>query len=159
MVGGGLDLTFGGIADSVDSHRRAIYLPVDRSALYEMFSTFDYVETGNHLEQRPVTTVPNQALFLMNSALVHEQSRRLISQLPTHDPLLPLTDAGHLVNTLFERLYGRPVGAEECSTALEFVAAAELTMTHIPDPNERRQQAWAALARTLMAGNEFLYVP
>lgn len=159
LVGGGLDLTFGGIADSVDSHRRAIYLPVDRSALYEVFSTFDYVETGNHLEQRPVTTVPNQALFLMNSPLVHEQSRRLISQLPTHDPLLPLTDAGPVVNTLFERLYGRPVGAAECRTALEFVAAAELTMTHIPDPNERRQQAWAALARTLMAGNEFLYVP
>jgi len=90
---------------------------------------------------------------------VHEQARRLISDLPTRDPMQPLSDAGPVVNTLVERLYGRQAGTEECSTALEFIAAAELTMTHIPDSNERRQQAWAALARTLMAGNEFLYVP
>ena len=63
FVGGALDSSMGKMASGVDAKRRAIYLPVDRAAFYEMFSTFDYVETANHMERRPVTTVPNQALI------------------------------------------------------------------------------------------------
>jgi hypothetical protein len=73
-VGGGLDTTVGGKAPDVNANRRAVYLPINRAALYEMFSTFDYVETANHIEQRPTTTVPHQALFLLNSPIVHNQA-------------------------------------------------------------------------------------
>lgn len=158
FVGGGLDQTMGGMAGEVEAKRRAIYLPIDRSALYEMFSTFDYVETGNHIEQRPVTTVPNQALFLMNSPLVHEQARQLIERLPTSDPAVPIADCGSVVSTLTEHLYGRAAGEAEILGALQFLTQAEATLQEISDVRERRLQAWAALCRTLMAGNEFLFV-
>lgn len=158
FVGGGLDQTMGGMAGEVEAKRRAIYLPIDRSALYEMFSTFDYVETGNHIEQRPVTTVPNQALFLMNSPLVHEQARQLIERLPTSDPAVPIADCGSVVSTLTEHLYGRAAGEAEIAGALQFLTQAEATLQEISDVRERRLQAWAALCRTLMAGNEFLFV-
>jgi hypothetical protein len=158
FVGGGLDRTMGGIADHVEAKRRAIYLPVDRSALYEMFSTFDYVETANHIEQRPSTTVPNQALYLMNNSTVHEQARRLIEQLPTSDPSVPLSDLGSVVADLFQRLYGRLPNDHETRRAILFLEQSEQALSAVEDIRERRLKSWAALCRTLIAGNEFIYV-
>lgn len=158
FVGGGLDLTMGNAEGSVDAKRRALYLPVNRAALYEMFSTFDYVETANHIEQRPVTTVPNQALFLMNSTLVHEQSRKLIEQLPTTDPSVPLSDLGSVVSDLYQRLYARVPSDEEVKRSVRFLEQSEQALAAVADVRERRLQAWAALCRTLMAGNEFIFV-
>ena len=158
FVGGGLDLTIGGSVGDVNANRRALYLPVNRAALYEMFSTFDYVETANHIEQRPTTTVPNQALYLMNNSAVHEQSRRLIEQLPTSDPAVPLDDVGSVVSDLFERLYARQPNENEVGRSIEFLQQTEAALLDVADLRERRLQAWAALCRTLMAGNEFIYV-
>jgi len=158
FVGGGLDETMGNMAGGVDDKRRALYLPVDRAALYEMFSTFDYVETANHIEQRPVTTVPNQALFLMNSAMVHEQSRRLVEQLPTTDPSVPVQELGSVISALFERLYSRVPSDEEILRCVEFLNQSEQAFVSTTDARERRLQAWAALCRTLIASNEFVYI-
>ena len=163
FVGGGLDLTIGGTVGDVNANRRALYLPVNRAALYEMFSTFDYVETANHIEQRPTTTVPNQALYLMNNTAVHEQSRRLIEQLPTSDPAVlpgdvPLDDVGSVVSDLFERLYARRPNDNEVGRSIEFLKQTEAALLDVTNLRERRLQAWAALCRTLMAGNEFIYV-
>ena len=163
FVGGGLDLTIGGSVGDVNANRRALYLPVNRAALYEMFSTFDYVETANHIEQRPTTTVPNQALYLMNNSAIHEQSRRLIEQLPTSDPTVPLgdvplDDVGAVVSDLFERLYARKPNDDEVGRSIEFLKQTEAALLDVTDLRERRLQAWAALCRTLIAGNEFIYV-
>jgi hypothetical protein len=146
------------MAGGVDAKRRAIYLPVDRAAFYEMFSTFDYVETANHMERRPVTTVPNQALFLMNSPLVHESARSLVESLPIGDAGVPLDQAGNLVTELFRRLYARPATDAEAERAIRFLEQAEKSLTSVADLRERRLQAWATLARTFIAGNEFIYV-
>ena len=158
FVGGGLDETMGNMAGGVDANRRAIYLPVDRAALYEMFSTFDYVETANHIEQRPVTTVPNQALFLLNSTMVYEQSRRLIEQLPTTDPSVPVQDLVPVVSTIFEKLYSRQPSAEEISRCVAFLEQSEHAFASTTDVRERRLQAWSALCRTLIAANDFIFV-
>lgn len=157
-VGGGLDLTIGGTVSDVNANRRAIYLPVNRAALYEMFSTFDYVETANHIEQRPVTTVPNQALYLMNNNTVHQQARRLIEQLPTSDPSVPLPELGTVVSQLFERLYARLPDESEISRSIDFLQRTETALADVTDVRERRLQAWSALCRTLIAGNEFIFV-
>lgn len=119
-IGGSLDMTLGGKAADVEAPRRAVYLPINRSALYEMFSTFDYVETANHIEQRPTTTVPHQALFLLNSPMVHQQSETLARLvLSTHE------QEAARVEALFTRLYGRSPSPEEVARTLEFVSQAE----------------------------------
>lgn len=156
--GGGIDLTIGGAEVGVDSRRRALYLQVNRAALYEMFSTFDYVETANHIERRPTTTVPNQALFLMNSNLVHEQSRRLIENLPVSDPDVPFADSGRVISALFERLYARVPSEREITRSIQFLEDVSGDLQTISDVRERYLQSWATLCRTLMAANEFIYV-
>ena len=158
LTGGGLDRTSGGMAGSVDAPRRAIYLPIDRAALYEMFSTFDYVETAGHIEQRPATTVPNQALFLLNSSLVHEQSRRLAEGQGAADVGFPGAAAEELCSRLFDVIYGRPASMAERAEAMTFLQQLDSALSGVADERERRLQCWATLCRTLLAGNQFLFV-
>ncbi|MFN9035962.1 MAG: DUF1549 and DUF1553 domain-containing protein, partial [Planctomyces sp.] len=158
FIGGGLDRTPGGMAGSVDAPRRAIYLPIDRAALYEMFSTFDYVETAGHIEQRPATTVPNQALVLLNSSLVHEQSRRLAESQGGADVGFPAAAAEELASRMFEVIYGRAATPAERTEALMFLQQVDSSLSGVADERERRLQCWATLCRTLLAGNQFLFV-
>ena len=158
FTGGGLDRTLGGPPAGVEAPRRAVYLPIDRAALYEMFSTFDYVETAGHIEQRPTTIVPNQALFLLNSGLVHEQSRRLAEGQGGAETPFPSAAADELCSRLFEVLYGRPATAEERAEVTAFLQQIDQSLSGDADAGERRLQCWATLCRTLMAGNQFLFV-
>ncbi len=158
FVGGTLDSSMGKMASGVDAKRRAIYLPVDRAAFYEMFSTFDYVETANHMERRPVTTVPNQALFLMNSPLVHESARSLVETLPIGDVECSARSGWESGN--------RAISAVVCpaSHGLGSGARNSISGASREVARERRGSARTPasgvgpLSRTLIAGNEFIYV-
>jgi hypothetical protein len=153
FVGGGLDLKIGGKAPDVNANRRAIYLPVNRASLYEMFSTFDYVETANHIEQRPTTTVPHQALFLLNSPMVHAQATALAKELiDGHE------NPQSRIRTLFCTLYARQPTEAELNRSMLFIEDAESRLQSITDPLERASQAWAALCRSMIAANEFVYI-
>jgi len=147
-VGGELDRTIGGKAPNVGAKRRALYLPINRAALYEMFSTFDYVETANHIEKRPTTTVPHQALFLLNSPLVHEQAQRLAGEVVKQS-----SEPEARVDNLFQRLYARLPSDAERTRSLQFV---EVATERLENPNP--VDPWAALTRALMAANEFIYI-
>jgi hypothetical protein len=153
FMGGGLDVKMEGKAPDVNANRRAIYLPINRASLYEMFSTFDYVETANHIEQRPTTTVPHQALFLLNSPMVHNQSnavaKKLTAEFETPDARL---------RALFRMLYARQPTEAELNRSLHFLDTAAIQLEGVSDPLERSVQTWSALCRSLMAANEFVYI-
>ncbi|MFN8739344.1 MAG: DUF1549 domain-containing protein [Pirellula sp.] len=153
FMGGGLDVKMEGKAPDVNANRRAIYLPINRASLYEMFSTFDYVETANHIEQRPTTTVPHQALFLLNSPMVHNQAtavaKKVTAEFETPDARL---------RALFRMLYARQPTEAELNRSLHFLDTAAIQLEGVSDPLERSVQSWSALCRSLMAANEFVYI-
>lgn len=82
-VSGGLDLRAGGVPDDVDkepfSRRRTVYAFLDRQELAGLFRTFDYPNPDTSTAQRLATTVPQQALFLMNSPFAQEQARLTVA--------------------------------------------------------------------------------
>jgi hypothetical protein len=158
LAGGELDLTQGNIAPNTEAKRRAIYLPIDRSALYEMFSTFDYVETANHIEQRPATTVPQQALFIMNSSLVYQQSANMAAMILKEASFESPEGQRRMIEMAFERLYSRLPTDAEVVRSEQFLSDADQQLSRIADPVARKHQAFAGLCRSLMAGNEFLFV-
>ena len=133
------------------SNRRAVYLPVVRSGLYEMFGIFDYVDAGVHLPRRPVTTVPQQALFMLNSELAGRQAEALAKRLMAEVS----DDESARIGRAYELLYARPPTAEETSRGLAYLAAAPVAA---PDENAKRVAAWTSLCRVLFAANEFVYV-
>ena len=75
------------------SRRRSIYLPVVRSALFEVFTAFDFADPSTLNGQRDQTTVAPQALFMMNSEFVLSQSRSLAERLLTRSYLARRMDA------------------------------------------------------------------
>jgi hypothetical protein len=133
------------------TNRRSLYLPVVRSALYEAFQAFDFAEPTTIKGDRENTTIASQALFMMNSDLVDEQSSRLAARLAADHP----DDFAARVKTLYSRALGRLPAENEVARALGFVdryrAAAEDSATH-------DASAWQALCRVLLSSNEFLYV-
>ncbi len=158
FVGNQLDTQLFGAAAGTDAKRRAIYISINRAALYEMFSTFDYVETDNHIEQRPVTIVPSQALFMMNSPMVFESAKSLAGSVLSQSSSAPAADQTPLLNVVFEKLFARQAQPAEVERSLQFLQEAEQLLSNVPDAAERRLQTWAALCRSLMASNEFVYV-
>ncbi len=118
-VTGSLDPAIGG--RSIDllstATRRTIYAHVDRLNLAGVFTTFDFAQPEMSTPQRFETTVPTQALYLMNSPLVIEQARNLAAS----PDLAGLADDAQRVRWLYRRLFQRDPTAQDAKDALEFV--------------------------------------
>ncbi len=88
-VGGKLDKRLGGppvkqLAEP-NSTRRTIYSYIDRLNLPGLFRTFDFANPDATSPERSLTTVPQQALFFMNSPLVVEAARDLLARVEVAD--------------------------------------------------------------------------
>ena len=68
------------------SARRTLYGFIDRQNLDGLYRTFDFAVPDATSPRRFVTTVPQQALFLMNSPFLHEQARRMTGVVGLHGP-------------------------------------------------------------------------
>src|SRR5256886_17208455 len=80
-LAGKLDLKIGGLPVEIDTEpfatRRTIYALIERQNLPALFRTFDFANPDTSNQGRFHTTVPQQALFLMNSSFVIQQARSL----------------------------------------------------------------------------------
>ena len=105
----------------------------------------------------PVTTLPSQSLFLLNSQFVVEQSAHFAASLGG-DPASE-ADNGVRIRDAYRRAVGRdPLPAEVERTTLYLQAAdASLGMLE-PDRSKRRQRVWASFAQALFAASEFRYI-
>jgi hypothetical protein len=65
---------------NTNPNRRTVYAMIDRAALPEMFNTFDFANPEISTGERVLTTVPQQALFMMNSPFIAEQVRNLFAR-------------------------------------------------------------------------------
>jgi len=72
---------------TLDGNYRSVYLPIMRSFVPQILQTFDFAEPSMVKGSRDVTTVPTQALYLMNNPFVHRQSKNLARILMDKDGL------------------------------------------------------------------------
>ena len=122
-VSGAIDLKIGGhpqdILEEPFQPRRTIYGFIDRQNLPGMFRTFDLATPDSTSPQRFSTTVPQQALFLMNSPLVIEQVREVVERKEFKEQKNDEARIRYLYELFFQRL---PL-QEEIRQGIEFVAA------------------------------------
>ena len=120
-VSGSLDLKAGGIPDDLMKEpfakRRTVYGFIDRQNLPGMFRTFDYPNPDTTSAQRFATTVPQQALFMMNSPFVVEQARQLAAR---PEVSAAASDTGK-IEALYRVLYQRRPDNEELALAQGFL--------------------------------------
>ncbi|MCS7024113.1 MAG: DUF1553 domain-containing protein [Bryobacteraceae bacterium] len=136
-----------------DRNLRAVYLPVIRSAMYEVFSAFDLPDPSTPNGDRDATVVAPQALFMLNGSIVLKHSRLLAERILSDCG----SDSARGVRELYERAYSRPPSGKETDQALSFLAQMERAFAQKPEP-ERRLAAWQSLVKAVMASNEFIYV-
>ncbi|MFO0926942.1 MAG: PSD1 and planctomycete cytochrome C domain-containing protein [Gemmataceae bacterium] len=138
-----------------DSPRRAVYLPVVRNNLYDVFGLFDATDATVSSGDRATTTVATQALFAMNSDLIVSSADRLAGTLLGR---VDLDDRGR-AGLLYLKAYGRPPAGGEADRVTGAVAAfdAALTATE-PDATQRRRRAWAWVCHAVLSANEFITI-
>jgi hypothetical protein len=135
------------------SNHRSLYLPVVRDAVIDALEVFDFAEPSLVVTARDETNVPAQALYLMNSPFVLDQSRALarrILQSPRTSPRDRVLLAGH-------RVFGRNLQESEVRRALAFLAREALE----PGPSGRPngpETAWTLFSQSLFASAEFRYL-
>jgi hypothetical protein len=121
-----------------NGRHRSLYLPIARSIQPEMLAVFDFTDPSVVLGARETTIVPPQALYLMNSDFVSEQSAIMAKRV--------MSEAG------FERrfslacrlAYGREPFADEIAAARKL------------DHNDL--SSWTSICRALFASADFLFL-
>jgi hypothetical protein len=123
-----------------DSPRRTVYEFVDRANIDDVLINFDFATPDMVTGLRHTTTVPQQALFLMNSPIVIQLARRLVAM----PEFVDNPDEAGRLNFLYERIYQRPPSAEETELGLEFVNQTQLgdgSILEMPNDNDGIQKA------------------
>jgi hypothetical protein len=147
-VSGKLDLTSGGHAVDITapaSTRRTVYGYVDRQNLPDLFRAFDFASPDTSSPRRFYTTVPQQALFLMNSPFIIAQAKNLVERpafksAPTDQQRLHL---------LYQLSFQRDPSSEEIKWAREFLLAPAAAS---------RLNAWQKYAQVILMSNELVFV-
>jgi hypothetical protein len=96
---------------------RSIYLPLLRGVTPKSLEAFDPVTQSLVTGQREATTVPTQALFMLNSSFVLEQSLALAESVAANDK----KTADDSIADLYLRSMGRAPTAVEISRAHQFL--------------------------------------
>ncbi|MDX1982734.1 MAG: PSD1 and planctomycete cytochrome C domain-containing protein [Bryobacteraceae bacterium] len=125
------------------NRRRSIYIQVRRNFLTPMFLAFDYPLPVSTIGARGVSTVPSQALMMMNNEFVAQQAANWATR-----AIATGQDAARRVHGLFVDAYGRPPEEWETRESLGFVSSR---------PGGERQ-AWTDLCHVLLNSAEFVYV-
>ena len=146
LSSGRLDSTIGGksvdVFKSPFPTRRSLYAFIDRQNLPGTLRSFDFALPDTHAPQRFTTTVPQQALFLMNSPFVMEQAKAVASRVGTGP-------TNERIAALYRLTLGRAPTLEELATAAEFVAGQAV---------EAGPSPWDQFAQVLLMSNEFAFV-
>ncbi len=154
-VSGQLDRTMWGPGTLDEgSRRRSIYLTVKRSQKIPMLQSFDMPDALQGIGRRPTTTVPPQALLMMNNPHVHAYARALARRIHTGSD----QDPDELIHTGFVTVLARPADSQELQQMQEFLAQQTVTYEESGYGDASRLHAIKDFCQLLMASNDFVYV-
>ena len=138
VVSGEIDYTMYGRPPSITdlaNRRRTVYAFVERQNLPNVVQTFDFANADTSTARRVTTTVPQQALYAMNSEFVAHTAKALATR------ALEGSDAQR-VEKLYEIALGRRPSPEELELGISFV----------------KTNPWNQYAQILLMTNELVFV-
>jgi hypothetical protein len=143
--------------------RRTVYLPMLRDAIglnqyadetMGMLETFDFADPNLVTGTRNSTTVPTQALFLMNSTFMHERcratARRLLEKAALESDI-------KRIGELYYAAYSRPATTNEIQRSVNYLAAFSGSPS-VHNDHDYRVEAWSSLCQAVLGSNEFLFL-
>ncbi len=130
----------------VQDFERTLYQPVIRTAAQpgsaRLRDVFDFTQPAQIAGRRVETTVPTQALFLINSDFVRARAQETAGLVTRAEP-----NPGARLEALWLRVLSRPITSAEREDATRFLDSLPA------------DKAWTELTHALLASNEFLLRP
>ena len=132
------------------NRRRSLYINVRRNFLTPLLLAFDYPLPTSTIGRRNTSTVPSQALMMMNNEFVASEARRWAERV-----LNGMIGVRQRVEIMFEGAYGRKPYKQEVDEAVAFLdkQAGRYDGAEVDDP-----RVWADLAHVLFNSAEFVFV-
>jgi cytochrome c553 len=140
--------------DIYPSNHRSVYLMTQRFQRHPFLALFDGADTNSSTERRTTSTVPQQALFLLNNPFARDQAAGLARRL--------LAESGApawRIDLAHRWAWSRPANPIEVERGLRFLEdyARALASSGMPVP-AAEFESWLGYARILTSANEFVYV-
>lgn len=133
-----------------ETDKRSVYLVNVRNRRHPFLGLFDGADPNATTPQRQTTTVPTQALYFLNDPFFHAQAEQLANQ------LLQKPEAERTAE-LFRITLQRDATSQDIAKINQFIERYQPTLTMVPTA-DRPKATWSALARIVLASNEFLFV-
>ena len=138
MVSGQLENTlYGrpGLITDMDFNRRTIYTFVERQNVPSVVKVFDAANPDTSTARRVNTTVPQQALFAMNSIFISRSATRIAEQATAEKP-------ADRINQIYQAVLGRAPSVDEITLGVEFTTSS----------------SWENYAHALLMTNELMFI-
>ncbi len=135
LAAGRLDLSLGGEGQEMTTEpfmtRRTLYGRIERQNLPDLFRTFDFASPDAHTPMRINTTVPQQALFLMNSPFLAEQAKFLAER----EVVVSQGTPEERISALYQAVFQREPEPVEIELGKHFVTTTTASPPeHYTDP-------------------------
>jgi hypothetical protein len=110
-----------------ETWRRSIYVYQRRSLPFPMFNTFDHPDMITTVGARTVSTVPTQALTLLNNSFVLQQAQKLAGVVKQQ-----ASDPYTQINLAYQIALGRPATEKEIPVGINLTTKYSLVgLTHV----------------------------
>ncbi|MDC0267895.1 PSD1 and planctomycete cytochrome C domain-containing protein [bacterium] len=153
-VTGQLDLRMGGKPVEITrppwNPRRSVYGYIERQNLPGFFRTFDLASPDSSSPGRFRTSVPQQALYMMNSPFM----KQILENIPILHATARDTKAADTITRLYHHMFQRAPTDEELGWGLAFLGETDQDETSV----QERKQQWQQFAQTLLMSNELVFV-
>lgn len=133
--------------DSTDDNLRSVYVPFFRNSMPEMFVVFDTVNPNLVTGRRAVSTLPTQALFLLNSPYVMKHARSAAALFLSTQSADPQA-ADMMIAQAWQTTLGRVASAEETKAVKVF----------LQQPGIDQMDVWTSVFQSLFASMDFRYL-
>jgi hypothetical protein len=138
------------------SPHRSVYLLMLRNSLPPELTPFNMPDGTAVTGKRDVTTLPTQALYLLNNRFVVEQAQALADRVIASSAG---DDDQARIRAAYRRTFAREPQPLEIDRARDFLRDADLSRVSAEtDDRTRNRRVWAAFCQALLASNEFRYL-
>ncbi len=120
---------------------RTLYQPIIRNELPSLMRVFDFADPDFVLGQRTQTTVPAQALWMLNGPFLGQQAGKVTDRLLKQE----LSTDSEKLERLFLLTLGRPPTKLETEVSLEFLQSSKVDA----------KESWTDLTHALFASSAF----
>jgi len=136
------------------SNHRSVYLMTQRIQRHPYLALFDGPDTNTTTARRGSSTVPQQALFLMNNPFVKTQAEGLARRL-----LAGATEPARRIELAHQLAWSRPAKPAEVAKGIGYIEAYKRDLARAGARGDGLEvEAWTSYARVLLSANEFVYV-